>query len=256
MTRSSHDGPQRGGGTIDDRQAQAIRTLADISEYRGKSRLATLLALPRDQKWGYFRDQLLARVAAAIAAIIVVTYLAVQILTPTPAPQLYVAVINSALSEQDAATLQTSVSEALNLPEGREGGVAIDANFNLKESGLTKLQTMLSNDEIDAIIAAPDDFETLAGYGYMRSLSRSLTERQRKALSGAFADFRGFNDADDTDIDYDGSGKGGSKPYGLKLADAPAWTALRSADDTALIGLAQDSHNTGNAQRLVTFLTE
>ena len=114
MTRSSHAGPQRGGGTIDDRQAQAIRTLADTSDYRGKSRLATLLALPRDQKWGYFRDQLLARVAAAIAAIIVVTYLAVQILTPTPAPQLYVAVINSALSEQDAATLQTSVSEALN----------------------------------------------------------------------------------------------------------------------------------------------
>ena len=55
------------GGEINSQQAEAISTLASANEYKGKSRIITLLELPWGRKWKYFRDQLLARSAAAVA---------------------------------------------------------------------------------------------------------------------------------------------------------------------------------------------
>lgn len=84
------------GGEINSQQAEAISTLASANEYKGKSRIITLLELPRGRKWKYFRDQLLARSAAAVAIVCVVIYIAIQVLTPTATPKLYVAVFNDA----------------------------------------------------------------------------------------------------------------------------------------------------------------
>lgn len=56
------------GGEINSQQAEAISTLASANEYKGKSRIITLLELPWGRKWKYFRDQLLARSAATAAA--------------------------------------------------------------------------------------------------------------------------------------------------------------------------------------------
>jgi hypothetical protein len=167
-----------------------------------------------------------------------------------------VAVINGALGTQDATTLQAHAAKALNLPEGRAGGVTVDANFSLDETGLTKLQTMLSADEIDVIIANHKDFRTLAGYGYMRPLDTALTSEQHRTLGNVSVSFKGFDDSDGTSMDYDGSGKGQAHPYGLKLTHATQWSTLRSSCSTALAGFAQDSRNEANAQRFVSFIAD
>ena len=86
------------GGEINSQQAEAISTLASANEYKGKSRIITLLELPWGRKWKYFRDQLLARSAAAVAIVCVVIYIAIQVLTPAVTPKLYVAVFNDAVS--------------------------------------------------------------------------------------------------------------------------------------------------------------
>ena len=75
------------GGEINSQQAEAISTLASANEYKGKSRIITLLELPWGRKWKYFRDQLLARSAAAVAIVCVVIYIAIQVLTPARKPQ-------------------------------------------------------------------------------------------------------------------------------------------------------------------------
>lgn len=99
------------GGEINSQQAEAISTLASANEYKGKSRIITLLELPWGRKWKYFRDQLLARSAAAVAIVCVVIYIAIQVLTPAVTPKLYVAVFNDAVSQQEAATLQSQVAQ-------------------------------------------------------------------------------------------------------------------------------------------------
>lgn len=163
------------GGEINSQQAEAISTLASANEYKGKSRIITLLELPWGRKWKYFRDQLLARSAAAVAIVCVVIYIAIQVLTPAVTPKLYVAVFNDAVSQQEAATLQSQVASKLDLPEGRKGGVLIDTYFSSDENGISKLQTMIANHEIDVIVATPKTYKELSGYGYLTNLDSSPT---------------------------------------------------------------------------------
>ncbi|OZG68591.1 hypothetical protein [Bifidobacterium eulemuris] len=246
--------PNRNRDAISARQAEAIDTLSQDIAYHKRSRLHILRSLPWNRKWAYFRDQLLARTVAALAVIGIALYLAIQLLTPSVPPKLYVAVFGDVISTQDAQTLQQRVASAFDLPEGRDGGVRIDANFDMDDSGLNKLQSMLASDEIDIIIASPDDFSTLCGYGYLTDLNASLESKQVKELSDLFVTYAGFDDDDDADPDYNGSGKGAEAPFGLRLKTSTIWDTLESADSDAIIGLAQDSRNQDTARRFVSFL--
>ena len=251
---TASDRTPRGGGVIDDRQAEAIDALGEPIAYQGRSRWRILAALPADRRWAYFRDQLLARVATVLAVVCVIAFLACRILTPQAMPRLTVAIVDDALGSQDAAVLQTQVADALDLPEGRDGGVQVDADFHLDDTGLSKLQTMLAADEIDVIVAEPDAFFRLAGYGYLRPLDEALDADRADTLRNRFIDAAGFDDSEATDIDYDGSGKGDVAAYGLDLTDADGWDAYDSAASDAVLGLAQDSRNTDTARRLVDLL--
>ena len=75
------------GGEINSQQAEAITTIAATNEYKGKSRITTLLELPWGRKWNYFRDQLLARTATTVVIVCVVIYIAIQVLTPAATPK-------------------------------------------------------------------------------------------------------------------------------------------------------------------------
>lgn len=242
------------GGEINSQQAEAISTLASANEYKGKSRIITLLELPWGRKWKYFRDQLLARSAAAVAIVCVVIYIAIQVLTPAVTPKLYVAVFNDAVSQQEAATLQSQVASKLDLPEGRKGGVLIDTYFSSDENGISKLQTMIANHEIDVIVVTPKTYKELSGYGYLTNLDSSLTESQRATLSSDFVTLKGFKDSDDPD--YNGSGKGKAEPFGVSMTDFKRWGTLKSTKSDAIIGIVQESQNRGIAQQFIDYLNE
>ena len=242
------------GGEINDKQAEAISTLATANEFHGKSRIKTLLDLPWNRKWKYFRDQLLARTVVVMSIVCTIVYIAVQILVPAPEPKLYVAVFDDAVSQQEAASLQSQVAKQLKLPEGRKGGVFIDTYFFNDENGISKLQTMIANHEIDAIVATPKTFKQLSGYGYLTNLDSSLTKRQRTSLSGDFVTMKGFKDSDDPD--FDGSSKGKAEPFGLSMADFQQWNRLKSAKSNALIGIVQEAPNHTTAQRFIDYLNE
>ena len=187
-----------------------------------------------------------------IAAIVcVVVYIAVQILAPAPGPKLYVAVFDDAVGQQGAASLQSQVAKRLDLPEGRKGGVLVDTYFSNDENDISKLQTMIANHEIDAIVATPKTFKQLSGYGYLTNLDSSLTKRQRTLLSGDFVTMKGFKDSDDPD--FEGGGKGKAEPFGLSMTDFRQWNRLKSAKSNALIGIVRESaesHNRATAHRL------
>ena len=228
-------------------------TLSSANEYQGQSRIQTLRKLPWNRKWKYFRDQLLARTVVIAAIVCVVVYIAVQILAPAPGPKLYVAVFDDAVGQQGAASLQSQVAKRLDLPEGRKGGVLVDTYFSNDENGISKLQTMIANHEIDAIVATPKTFKQLSGYGYLTNLDSSLTKRQRTLLSGDFVTMKGFKDSDDPD--FEGGGKGKAEPFGLSMTDFRQWNRLKSAKSNALIGIVRESPHPTTAQRLIDYLS-
>lgn len=184
----------------------------------------------------------------------VVIYIAIQVLTPAVTPKLYVAVFNDAVSQQEAATLQSQVASKLDLPEGRKGGVLIDTYFSSDENGISKLQTMIANHEIDVIVATPKTYKELSGYGYLTNLDSSLTESQRATLSSDFVTLKGFKDSDDPD--YNGSGKGKAEPFGVSMTDFKRWGTLKSTKSDAIIGIVQESQNRGIAQQFIDYLNE
>ncbi|MBM6699535.1 hypothetical protein H7U32_04220 [Bifidobacterium pullorum subsp. saeculare] len=256
MSDEQHPVRANVGPGISERQAQVIDALSSSVAFKGKSSWTILRELPTGRRWGYFRDQLLARTLTAAAIAMVAVFLVVQFLTPKAPPKLYVAAVGEAIAVQDAATLQREVATALRLPEGRQGGVRIDAYFDLKKDGLSKLQAMLSAQEIDVIIANPQDFRTLAGYGYMTDLTDTLTAEQVSDYRRNLVRCPGFDDADHEDPEYNGAGKGATAPFGFQLATAGNWTKLPNASGTAMLGLAQESRNLATARRFVTFLEQ
>lgn len=238
-----------------DEENRAVHDLAAQAAPLPRSRWHMFMSLQGSQRWRYFREQLALRTAAVLAALAVVIFLAVQLLTPKASPQLYVAIINADASDSSVSQWQNAIAEAIGLQNGRNGGVFIDANFDLSEGGLTKLQTLLRNAQIDVIIAPRDAFVTLAGYGYLTDLTQTLTVSQHALLKDAMVKFPGFDDSHEDDLDYDGSGKGAEEAFGISLAHAEHWdSSLIGSDSEDLVGLAQDSRHLAQSRQFIDYL--
>ena len=241
------------GGEINSQQAEAISTLASANEYKGKSRIITLLELPWAAS-GSISVTNCSHAPRPPSPSCASHLYRNTVLTPAVTPKLYVAVFNDAVSQQEAATLQSQVASKLDLPEGRKGGVLIDTYFSSDENGISKLQTMIANHEIDVIVATTKTYKELSGYGYLTNLDSSLTKSQRTTLSSDFVTLKGFKDSDDPD--YNGSGKGKAEPFGVSMTDFKRWGTLNPTNTDAIIGIVQESQNRGIAQQFIDYLNE
>ncbi|MFT8357094.1 hypothetical protein [Bifidobacterium aquikefiri] len=244
-TADTHAGAVSGSGA--DLMPQALT--------RG-SRIGILRSLPRAQRWEYFKDQLLKRCLAILAALCIVVFLLIHILTPSPAPKLYVAIIDNALSSSQSDELQRISAAALHLSPSRKGGVMVSSRFDLRQDGLSALQTMLSNHEIDIVIADRSSFSQLSGYGYFAPLSSKLrTNSQSADLSKDYVNFHGFDSSEHKDAFYDSSGKGVQRPYGLNISNLAQWKEIAPQQHKQdILGIAQNTRNSASVQSFVDFL--
>lgn len=111
--------------------------------------------------------------------------------------------------------------------------VIIDDYFDMNKDGLSKLQTMIGNEQIDVVIAPHDVFAKLASFGYFDNLKTTLPAAEYAKVGKYAMAFHGFDDSRVTDaIDESGSGQGKSEPYGLLLEHAPRWTASKARTTT------------------------
>lgn len=233
---------------LTDDQKQAVDALSTEPEHAGESKLAIFRSLPAKAKAMYFREHFLVPLLGAIIVIALAAFMIVKAATPATRPKLYAAVVDNAITTTEAQQLQQRFSTRLGQ------NVNIDSYFDTSKDGLSKLQTMLAAKQIDVIIAPQSEFRKLAGYGYCSNLATSLNATQRASLTNSLVQLRGYNDADDDNPDVSGSGKGASKPYGLRLANAKTWSALDSADSKALIGIAANTQNAGTARDFIDWL--
>lgn len=230
-------------------QLDDVARLAQPDAHAGMSKLQIMRTLPPRQRLPYLLEHYgwplgLGTVAAAVAV-----FLLVRLVFPAPEPQLYVAVMDQAIDVEQSEDLRNRFSSSTGVPAD---DILVDAYFDTARDGITKLQTLLSADDVDVIIAPERTFATLAGYGYLVPL-----DGERRAPDGAdLASFRGYDDSYDDDIDRSGSGMGAELPYGVRLDDAgTVWDDVGGEDD-AVAGLAQDSERADEATRFLGFITD
>lgn len=234
---------------LTDDQKQAVDALSMEPVHAGESKLAIFRSLPAKAKATYFREHFLAPLLGAAIVIALVAFIIVKATTPATRPKLYAAVIDDAITTTEAQQIQQRFSAALGQ------NVNIDSYFDTGKDGLSKLQTMLSSQQIDVIIAPQSEFKELAGYGYCSNLAASLNATQRSSLASSMVRLHGYSDAAaDRGPDASGSGKGTAKPYGLSLAQAKTWNTLDSADPKALIGIAANTRNADAAREFIDWL--
>ncbi|WP_018142851.1 hypothetical protein [Alloscardovia criceti] len=243
---------------LSQQHGENVEALAGHVAQARLSRWQTLRSLSGAQRWKYFRDEFVWRILAVLTALLLVILLAVRIFSPAAQAQLYIAVVGVETTTAQVSALQQDIAQTLHLPEGQDNGVIVDASFNLSEGGLSKLQTLLRNAQVDVIIASPEDFATLAGYGYLTNLRQSLTSEQQTTLGSTFLTFPGFDDSQEEDPDYNGAGKGAEEAYGISLQSSALWSQIftpASSTSAPLVGLAQDSSHTAQAQNFVDIIT-
>lgn len=229
-------------------QRAAVDSLTQAPRYAGKSKLYVFTKLPMGQKGAYFREHFLTPCVAAVIVIALCAFVIVRFVSPRERPALYAAVVDSTLPLGESAKLQEQYTKTL----GQD--VIIDDYFDTKKDGLSKLQTMISSEQIDVVIAPPAVFRELAGYGYFTNLKSTLPADEYGDLHAYAEDFHGFDDsALSDDVDDSGSGKGKAEPYGLRLDDAKRWHEF-ATDDAAIIGVVANTKQTGNAQRFIAYL--
>lgn len=153
---------------LTDSQREAIDTLTAAPQYAGASKLRIFMQLPAKHKAAYFREHFLVPCIAAVIVIALCTFVIVRIVSPRERPALYAAVVDSSLPLGEAAKLEQSTEHELG------ADVIVDDYFDTTKDGISKLQTMISSEQIDVVIAPPSVFKELASYGYFSNLHEAL----------------------------------------------------------------------------------
>lgn len=233
---------------LSDGQREAIDALTSAPRYAGQSKIRVFMQLPAREKPQYFREHFLVPCLAALVVVALCAFVVARLVAPPKRPALYAAVVDTSLPLGESAKLERAVEDDF----GED--VVVDDYFDTKKDGLSKLQTMIANEQIDVVVAPPAVFEQLASYGYFANLSSAMPAADYGRLHAYAADFRGFDDSSlEDDVDDSGSGKGAPEPYGLRLDDAALWHRY-AQDDDMLVGIVANTRQEPNARRFIDAL--
>ena len=230
-------------------QREAIDTLSSTPQYQGESKIKIFMKIPAKDKAAYSRTHFLVPLLAAVIVIALGTFVIVRLVSPVPRPALYAAAVSGSTPMGGADKLKDDYAKKL----GKD--VIIDDYFDMNKDGLSKLQTMIGNEQIDVVIAPHDVFAKLASFGYFDNLKTTLPAAEYAKVGKYAMAFHGFDDSRVTDaIDESGSGQGKSEPYGLLLEHAPRWDRIEGADDDALVGIAANTQQLDTAKNFIQYL--
>ena len=136
--------------------------------------------------------------------------------------------------------------------------ITLDDTFrsdNAKDA--ERLQVLLYNHDVDAVIAGEEVIRTLAAYGYFQDITGVLAEDAAKAAENEGRLFRtaGYLDTEEISMEDHETGRGEVLPYGLRLAGSSRWKSLTG--DTApdyLAAVMCESEHMKEVSALVSLL--
>lgn len=198
------------------------------------------------EKIVYFRNYYLLKTIIIIVAIALVISFAYTILTPSPETVLYAAVINNAIDEETAATIQSEFEKHLNInPETQE--TRIDTSFIFGRDGNEtqytlgneqKFVTLLYANELDIIIAPESIFSIYVNNDSLGKLSDQLPSDLCSSLADSFYYSTTSEDSN-------------ASAYGIYLDDLGL---SKNTSERMLLGMVVNSKNKSNASEFVNYL--
>ena len=122
-------------------QREAIDTLSSTPQYQGESKIKIFMKIPAKDKAAYSRTHFLVPLLAAVIVIALGTFVIVRLVSPVPRPALYAAAVSGSTPMGEADKLKDDYAKKL----GKD--VIIDDYFDMNKDGLSKLQTMIGNEQ-------------------------------------------------------------------------------------------------------------
>lgn len=192
----------------------------------------------------YYRNKTI----AIIAATIFVLYFLYTILTPKPETVLYSAVINYAMSEAQAATLQEEFGNYLDISD--KENILIDTSFYLgtaddvNQITMTndeKLQVYLFSSDIDIIIAPESSFAKYASFDFFDKISDQLPTDLISKLADSF--YYSTTNENPT-----------NNPYGIYLDNAKIYDESGKPLERPVLGIVVNSKYKSNAVEFVRYI--
>lgn len=240
---------------------------ADIYKKREKlSEKEKFKSMNGKQKLEYFNNYYRNKLIAIVAIVAFSIYLIVTILTPRPETELFVAVINNAISSENVETLKTEFSQVLGIePEDDSQRLIIDNTFYTstytETSELTlaneqKLATYFFAGEIDILIASESDFANYASMGNFMKLSDALPSDLIATLAPKFV----YAEVKDTDLDDTESedskteDAGIKSAYGISLKDVVVYDSSNQPIDNPVLGIIANTKQRENGVEFIKYL--
>lgn len=214
-----------------------------------KSEKQKLNEMSFSEKISYLKTYYLTKTIVIIVIIGFVGYLGYSLLSPKAENVLYTAIINYALTEEEASKLQDDFSNLLELNPEKET-MNFDASYYLGLNGDVseytlsteqKLTTYLFAGEIDVIIAPEADFKKYASFGYLSKLTDELPTDLCTQLASSFF----YSTTEDNKA---------SGAYGIYLENAELYDITGKVIENPMIGIVVNSENKQNAVKLIRYL--
>jgi hypothetical protein len=228
-------------------------TLDDSAEiYQHREQLSEkqkLKEMTFREKLTYFNNYY--KVTAIVVLVIIgfVIYMGYSILTPSPETVLYTAVINNALDDPIAETLQSEIGKQLNINEKTQN-IIIDTSFilgsdaNPSEYAMAnqqKLATYFYASEVDVIIAPESVFKAYAKNGSFSKLSDELPADMCNTLADSFYYSTTSEDPN-------------SSVYGVYLNNSAIYDNKGNIIDKPVLGIVVNSDYKQNAVEFIRYL--
>lgn len=185
--------------------------------------------LDREGKRSYFTEYYLLPVVAACVVLVTAGVILKGVLFPQPQTELYVAVYDLTLEDEAYAGLVTELAQRFEILPSQ---ILLDDSFRSDSAkDLERLQVLIANRKLDAVVGNDEIIRTLAGYGYFDEAGTVLSgqETGELARSGRLCVTAGYRESEEISFEDHETGQGEEKPYAVIMDSCARWQEMAEA---------------------------
>ncbi|WP_167955381.1 hypothetical protein [Anaerosporobacter faecicola] len=208
------------------------------------------------EKVQYFNMYYLKKVIFGVIALVFVSYLLFETLSPKPDELLNIAVVNDYFDQTKVKEFLKDLDTHFDVDPDKEV-INFDYSYYIAEndvsensvSSIQKLSTYIAAKQIDVIIADETNFKQLAANGYFYNLSDLLPADQFSKLTESFC----MGTISENNLPK-GELSAGECPYGIYLTDSSVYKNSGSTITKPILGVVCNTPNKEHVLELISYL--
>lgn len=208
-------------------QLSAVAALASTNTYAKQSAFTTLRELHGRQRWSFFVQHFLMRVALIVVGVIMVVTLLLAFVLKAPDPQVGVQGVNmepyaEQIEQLEQGYLKASGEDPKLVDMGATMSITNDGTMGGGLDDSTKLTTMGNNGELNMLISSQSGTALLVRHGMVTPVSEVLDDARLAKVADALVDAEGKPTED------------AGKAYGIDLDKSSVWSSIKGAPKDAI----------------------